>query len=116
MRLGGVYVLLVLGMAIDVRPDERAIKGDSQPARDCIIQHGTGESRANSLAFEVLVNLGVDERHPVRSALVLGESDHPVVELYLPPAFGLVVLDFHWPKRILSRDVASRSALAQEHG
>ena len=66
----------VLGVPLDVRPDERAQRHDRALGGSLGVEGRGDERRADALALAIFVDLGVHEDRPAAPADVTGESDH----------------------------------------
>jgi hypothetical protein len=87
-------VRLILGMSVEVRPDERAQRHDAQAARHRIVEDRSCETRADAAALELWVNHGVREDDALLAQAVLGERDDSVAIVairYLPTSGSDIV-------------------------
>ena len=67
-------------MAVDVAADERAQRHDRLAQRPLGVEHALGQRRAEALALEGRIDLGVHEVDPAAAAVVHGEAGELAVE------------------------------------
>jgi hypothetical protein len=79
-------------VSLEPAASEWAHRDDREPIADRPLDGRAHEAPSDALAFELLGNLGVDEREAITLEVVdeLGEA---AVDLELEPTFGLVVDD-----------------------